>query len=966
MIGNKTTLSIDLETYSSVDLKNCGAHKYVDSDDFEVLLFGYSIDYGPVKVIELAGGEVFPTELADMLTDPSVIKTAYNAPFERTALAKFMKCPMPPEQWSCTMVLAAQAGLPLGLERVCEAMGLPPDKAKADGAALIRYFSMPCKPTLANRGRTRNMPWDDYDKWDRYVEYNRRDVEVENLIRRKLLKLTPTETEQRFWCLDQKINDAGVRLDRELIDNAIAFNDNYIEGLSQKAYHLSGIKNVKSQTQIKDWLRKVEGKNFETLNKKAMPDVLASLETDEAKEFLALRTELTKTSVAKFNKMNDCACRDDHARGLFQFYGANRTGRFCLTGDHEVLTDKGWQRLDEWQGGKIACWTQVNELVSFRDAEAVSFDYEGPMYLYEDTRISQLSTPDHKMISRNEHTGEWEIDTVENFAKRRMNLPFWGRSKVYYNPADDDQLRVLVMTQADGCFTIDGDVVYGFTKERKAERCKTLLRKAGLTFVYKVHEYDCRHQFVIKSRFVPLWLRQFADKTFGPWLFDMNPSVFFAELEMWDGYRCGPNSIQYSTTNKTNADVIQAFAHISGLSANMRVRVRDKAKTPNWNDAYVLDIWLTPGVAHAIRKKPTIEEYKGKVYCAVTPTGFFLVRRNNHVWVTGNSGRLIQLQNLPQNHLENIADVRAVVKAGLYEEFSEDHPNVASTLSELIRTAIIPEPGCQFIVADFSAIEARVIAWFAKEHDDLEEFRGAGKIYELTASRMFGVPKDKIAKGNPEYALRAKGKVATLACGYGGGANALIAMGALNSGIPEDELPMLVKQWRDAHPNIVNWWYSLENAAKKAIRTKSSAKDAIGGIVFDFEDHNLYMRLPSGRRLSYINAQIGTNRFGNDSIIYAGSNQQTHKWEMLETYGGKLAENVVQATARDCLRDAMLRMDEAGFDIRMHVHDEVICNEPIGGRTLDDLIAIMKIPPDWAPDLPLNAAGFTGDFYMKD
>lgn len=658
MIGNRTTLSIDLETYSSVDLKNCGAYKYVDSDDFEVLLFGYSIDYGPVKVIDLADGEIFPTELADMLTDPNVLKTAYNAVFERTALAKFIRCPMPPEQWSCTLVLAAQAGLPLGLERVCEAMGLPPDKAKADGAALIRYFSMPCKPTLANRGRTRNMPWDDYDKWGRYVEYNRRDVEVENLIRRKLLKLTPTETEQRFWCLDQKINDAGVRLDRELIDNAIAFNDNYIEGLSQKAYHLSGIKNVKSQTQIKDWLRKVEGKNFETLNKKAMPDVLASLETDEAKEFLALRTELTKTSVAKFNKMNDCACRDDHARGLFQFYGANRTGRF--------------------------------------------------------------------------------------------------------------------------------------------------------------------------------------------------------------------------------------------------------------------------------------------------------------------SGRLIQLQNLPQNHLENIADVRALVKAGLYEEFSEDHPNVASTLSELIRTAIIPEPGCQFVVADFSAIEARVIAWFAKEHDDLEEFRGAGKIYELTASRMFGVPKEKIAKGNPEYALRAKGKVATLACGYGGGKGALINMGALNSGIPEEELPMLVKQWRDSHANIVNLWYSLESAAKKAIRTKSSAKDAIGGVVFDFEGHNLYMRLPSGRRLSYINAQIGTNRFGKDSIVYAGVNQETHRWEMLETYGGKLVENLVQATARDCLRDAMLRMDEAGFDIRMHVHDEVICNEPIGGRTLDDLIAIMKIPPDWAPDLPLNAAGFTGDFYMKD
>ena len=284
----------------------------------------------------------------------------------------------------------------------------------------------------------------------------------------------------------------------------------------------------------------------------------------------------------------------------------------------------------------------------------------------------------------------------------------------------------------------------------------------------------------------------------------------------------------------------------------------------------------------------------------------------------------------------------------------------------MIRTAIIPETGCRFIVADFSAIEARVIAWFAHEEDDLAEFRGDGKIYELTAARMFGVPKESIAKGKENYALRAKGKVATLACGYSGGAKALIAMGALQAGIPEEELPALVKQWRDAHPNICAWWRSLESAAKKAIITKASTTDSIGGITFNFENKNLYMVLPSGRRLAYINAQIGTNRFGNTSILYAGQNQVTHKWEMLETYGGKLSENCVQATARDVLRDSMLRLDDAGFDIRMHVHDEVIINEPIGGRSLDEVVDLMCIPPEWAPDLPLNAAGFETEFYMKD
>ena len=507
------TLSIDLETYSSEDLNEVGAHKYVEAPDFEVLLFAYSIDYGDVQVIDIAGGEPLPTFLEKLLTDPEVVKTAYNAAFERTALTAWLGKPMPPEQWSCTMVLAAQAGLPLGLEAVGNALGLPPDQSKKDGSALIRYFCKPCAPTLANDGRTRNMPWDDYDKWDRFVEYNRRDVEVENTIRKKLLHLLPNATEQKFWCLDQKINDTGVKLDLELIKNAIAFNDRYTSGLAEEAYRISGISNVKSQQQIKDWLYSQEGVAFESLNKKEMPNVLANLKTEEAKKFLELRTELSKTSVAKYNKMLACACRDAHARGLFQFYGATRTGRF--------------------------------------------------------------------------------------------------------------------------------------------------------------------------------------------------------------------------------------------------------------------------------------------------------------------SGRLIQLQNLPQNHIDDIADIRSLVKAGLYDDLTDRQPNVASTLSQLIRTAIIPETGCRFIVADFSAIEARVIAWFAHEEADLEEFRGDGKIYELTASRMFGVPKESIVKGGENYSLRPKGKVATLACGYGGGTKALIAMGALQSGIPEDELPALVRQWRDAHVNICAWWRSLEAAAKQGLQSSA-------------------------------------------------------------------------------------------------------------------------------------------------
>lgn len=651
-------LSIDVETFSSVDLPDAGAYKYCESDDFEILLFGYSVDYGPVQVVDLANGEQIPPDVYAMLTDPTVLKTAYNAAFERAALTRYTGHPMVPEQWSCSMVLAAQVGLPLGLKAVCEAMGLPPDLAKKDGDALIRYFSKPCAPTITNRGRTRNMPWDDYDKWDRYVSYNKRDVEVENTIRKRLEKYEPVGLEKKFWDLDQKINDKGVRLDLTLARNAIAMNDRYTEGLRIEAEKISGLTNVNSNAQVKEWLEEQEGIVIDSLNKKAMPEVLANIQTPEAKRFLELRAELSKTSTAKFDKMLTCACKDDHARGLFQFYGASRTGRFA--------------------------------------------------------------------------------------------------------------------------------------------------------------------------------------------------------------------------------------------------------------------------------------------------------------------GRLLQLQNLPQNHLKDLEYTRALVRAGSYDELYDNHPNITSTLSELIRTAIIPEPDCKFIVADFSAIEARVIAWLAGEEDDLEEFRTTGKIYEATAARMFKVPKETIVDGHPNYALRAKGKVAVLACGYQGGSGALIAMGALNAGIPEEELPTLVEQWRDAHPHITKLWRDTENAAKACIRTKSAQWLEQCDVGFLWDKGNMFMQLPSGRRIAYVNARMGTNRFGRESILYAGSNQVTRKWEDLETYGGKLVENMVQSTARDCLRDCMLRMDKKGFDIRMHVHDEVIINEPIDGRTLEDVINIMRIPPTWAGGLPLNAAGFEAEFYKKD
>jgi len=652
-------LSIDLETYSESDIGDCGVHKYCEDPAFEVMLFAYSEDYGPVQVVDLMSGEFIPRRITDMIFDPNVLKTAYNAPFERTALATHFGMECPAEQWECTMVLGAVSGYPLGLDKLSKALGLAEDKAKmSEGKRLVKYFCSPCKPTKNNGMRTRNMPWDDPEKWQKFIEYNRQDVVAENEIRKQLIRNRPDETEHKFWVLDQYINDTGIRIDMQLARNASAIGKEIKDGLIAQARRLTGLENPASNAQLKVWLEDVEGKEFPSLSKDAMPDVWAQLETEEAREVLRMREQWSLSSLAKYEAMLVGTCEDDHARGLFQFYGAARTGRF--------------------------------------------------------------------------------------------------------------------------------------------------------------------------------------------------------------------------------------------------------------------------------------------------------------------SGRRIQLQNLKRNNIKDLALARQVVRDG-DRELMELLFDGADTLSELVRTALIAEEGSRFIVADFSAIEARVIAWFAGEEWVLDEFRGEGKIYEATASNMFHVPKELIVKGNPEYELRQKGKTAVLGLGYNGGPQALIKMGALKQGLSEEELPGLVDLWRKANPNIVKWWKSVEQAAMKAVKEKGRRIDAQGGVAFSFEEGNLYATLPSGRRLCYPKVHITTNRFGNESIGYWGQNQTTGQWCRLETYGGKLVENIVQGTARDCLRDSMLRLADAGYDIRAHVHDEVIINEPYwSGRTQEDVCAIMGQPVDWAPGLPLSAASYETFFYLKD
>ena len=642
------TLAIDIETYSDVSLPDCGVHRYAASEQFEILLFAYSLNDEPTQIIDLASGEKIPDEIMEYLTDDSVIKTAYNAAFERNCINRFFGLSLKPEGWRCTLVQASMLSLPLSLEGVGEALNL--DKKKmSEGKDLIRYFCMPCKPTKANGGRTRNLPSDALEKWKLFKTYCIRDVDVEKQIRNKLAKFPIPDREQKLYCMDQRINDRGIMVDQELIGHAVACDLLYKETVTKKAYEISGLENPNSVSQLKDWLNE-KGIEVDSLAKAAVEELVENTQGDVA-EMMKLRLAMSKTSVKKYEAMERSVCPDGRVHGLLQFYGANRTGRWA--------------------------------------------------------------------------------------------------------------------------------------------------------------------------------------------------------------------------------------------------------------------------------------------------------------------GRLVQIHNLPQNHMEDLELARSLVKEGRYDLVELLYDSTPDVLSELIRTAFVARPGCRFIVSDFSAIEARVMGYLAGEGWVMEEFRGAGKIYEQTASKMFHIPIEEITKGSP---YRARGKVASLACQYGGAEGALVSMGALNF-VEEEELKGLVQSWRTANPHIVNYWYEIDGAVKAAVKERKMTK--VGMVTVYYQSGMLKIALPSGRVLSYVRPRMTVNRFGSESVSYEGIGTN-RKWTRIESYGAKFCENIVQATARDVLAEAMLRLEKKGFDIVCHIHDEVVLEVPEGASSVEEVNEIMAVCPDWCEGLPLKAAGFESPFYKKD
>ena len=660
------TLSIDIETYSDIPLQKSGVYRYCESPNFEILLFGYSADSGPVQVVDLACGEKIPADVLDALTDDAVTKWAFNASFERVCLSRYLrdlgisldpfhdKHPLSqevarflnPESWRCSMVWAATMGLPLSLEGVGAVLGLEKQKL-TEGKELIKFFCQPCAPTKTNGQRTRNRPFHAPDKWDAFKRYNLRDVETEMGIQQRLAKFPVPDQVWEEYHIDQEINDRGVRLDMELVRSAIDMDTRSRHELTTAMKRMTALENPNSVQQMKQWLSD-NGMETESLDKKAVAELLKDAPA-ELREVLSLRQQLAKSSVRKYQAMENTVCSDSRARGMFQFFGAARTGRF--------------------------------------------------------------------------------------------------------------------------------------------------------------------------------------------------------------------------------------------------------------------------------------------------------------------SGRNIQLQNLPQNHLPDLAEARALVRAGDFDAVKLLYEDVPDTLSQLIRTAFIPKDGAQFLVADFSAIEARVIAWYAGETWRQKVFEKGGDIYCASASQMFKVP---VEKHGINGHLRQKGKIAELALGYGGSVGALKAMGAIEMGLTEDELPPLVDAWRQSNPRIVEFWWAVDRAVMESVRYKHTTTDY--GLTFSCRSGMLFITLPSGRNLAYVKPKIGTNKFGGECITYEGVGA-TKKWERLDSYGPKFVENIVQATARDILCYAMRTL--RCCSIVMHIHDELVI-EADPSMSLDAVCEQMGRTPPWATGLLLRADGYATPFYKKD
>lgn len=957
-IFDGTELHLDIETYSTVDLKKNTVYRYVEDEHWMILICSWCIGQGEIHTAygheEISG--------IPGLFDPNVKKIAHNSDFERINFSALKGLPVgtyiDPEEYIDTAVLASLWGYPRSLKGFCKVVG---GEAKDEaGGRLINMFSVP------NRKGGRTLPEERPADWDAYVEYNRQDVISmrDNIYR--LGKGFPSAEEYEAWITATRINDRGIKIDAALAGAAHRQYEANKKGDLARVKEITGLDNPNSVQQFKSWLAD-QGFEMESIDKVHVAELLERDDLpDEVREAVERKQLAALSAATKYVIAQGSTNSDGRLRGTIKYSNAN-TGRMCLTGDHEVLTPAGWVRIEDWSGGRIATWNPSGEQIAFSEAKAVHFPYSGEMIHIDSTRIHQISTPDHDMPIR-ERDGSIEKVPVSELAGKRFFHYIRGSRRVTTKVRDND-LRVLLMVQADGTYPADGGVRLAFRKQRKIERCRRLLRGAGLVYAERKDYKTGYTRFSIRAQDCPLWLLMFKDKTFGPWIFDSNPSIFFEELVFWDGSwaSSGANSAQYYSTNKTNIDLVQAFAHLSGMYCRVHQKKAD-SRNPNWTPLWIANLWFSPGPGTEFRNgtgrnRWSTSEYSGLVHCARTTTGFFLVRREGSVWVTGNSGTVLSPHNLPRDHFtdaEGEHDTEAE-QAAIDRLLAGVHVG-SEDLKKLVRPLLMGP----FTVSDYSAIEARLTAWAAGEDSVLESFRNGEDIYVATAERMGG------EKAGFD---RQRGKSATLGCGFGGGAGALLNLGGAKiypKGTPDDViwqgLSSLVETWRIAHPHIVSWWKQVHTAFDKG-------GPASRRIPVDVEivGNDRYVWLPSGRALVYHNCRREyvqpKDRNGKplpyrrrawvcDAVVGNGTQRRI-------VGGPTQVENIIQAIGRDLLTHALVNVERAGFRTVTHVHDEIV-TETTGRLTVERLSSLMCDLPDWAEGLPVEAAGYTTQRYRKD
>lgn len=968
MVTLTKVLSIDIETYSTTDIAKSGVHKYVEDPEFEVMLFAYSEDYGPATVIDLMMGEFIPRRIVDMLFDPSVLKTAYNAPFERNALARHFGRHCPAEQWECSMVLGAVSGYPLGLDKLCKALGLDDTKAKmTEGKRLVKYFCTPCKPPKNDPTKTRHMPWDDPEKWAKFKEYNKQDVVAENEIRKLLIRNRPDATEHKFWCLDQYINDTGIRIDMQLARNASAIGNGIKDDLINQARRLTGLENPASNSQLKAWLEDVEGIEFPSFAKEAMPDVWAQVETEEGKAVLKMREQWSLSSLAKYEAMLEGTCADDRARGLFQFYGAARTGRFS---GRRI-------QLQNLKRNSIKDLATARAVVREGRRDILELLYDGADTLSELVRTALIAEEGCRFIVADFSAIEARV--IAWFAGEEWVLDeFRGAGKIYEATAAN-------MFHVPKELIVKGRPEYELRQKGKVATLACIaegspvLTDQGLVPIEQVTagmrlwdgENWVTHDGVIYrgEREVITYGGLTATPDHLVWVEGQQRPIRFGDAASSGAHLVqtgdGRNPLRMGGDHQPGEEMVPKLEPLLRPDEMYRLRNHqvDCSGESNVGKVQGLSSMLetTEGPSVAEQKtdssETAVRESEG---CAVP-----LVRREgNPIRLperlgcgsihTGELQSVGQSDGDRQNRHEWELRPREYSDGNQTGECREQKPDSSVGVGSSV-LALCEKCRDQKTIEgdDQGRSNRRCTESGTGQEEKLARYSGKVRVYD-------------IRNAGPNHRFTVSGKLVHN-CSYGGGVGALKAFGADKMGVSEAELQGLVDQWRAANSNIVKWWYSLERAALSAVREKGVRVDKRGGIIFSFEDGNLYMTLPAGRRLCYPKAHITKNRFGNDSIGYWGQSQTTGQWCHLETYSGKLAENATQATARDCLRDSMLRLADAGFDIRAHVHDEVIINEPYGsGRTEQDVCDIMGIPPEWAPGLPLSAASYETFFYLKD